>query len=161
MTPTELIFVSCVRQVLKRIYEPRIEPAWSDGSQLRLSLFEMLERCDADTASKASATGATIAAHVHALSTSLQDVNESFMNEPGRLHDQTSWSNPVSDAEWREIHSNLKSEYHQLQGWLSIEFNSFFPISEAYLFELGLGLVSQASYHLGTLEQLLGTQSWR
>lgn len=156
MTPAEQALVSCVRQTLKRIYEPRLESLKIDGSRPRLSLFDLLERCDANIASKQSANGMTIAAHVHHLSTGLYDVNELLMGEPDTLHDQTNWCKSVNNEQWRALVSELKRRYYEVQGWLSFEFDLPYGSSETYLFELGFTLVEHASYHLGALEQWLG-----
>ena len=155
MTLAEQALVSCVRKTLKRIYEPRLESLKIDGSRPRLSIFDLLERCDASIASKQSANGMTVAAHVHHLSTGLYDVKEILLGEPGTLHDQTNWCKSVNDAQWRALISELKGRYYELQGWLSFEFDLPYESSETYLFELGFTLVEHASYHLGALEQLL------
>jgi hypothetical protein len=158
MQPTEQAFFTYVRHRLKSIFEQSTVPEYVVGYGSRRALLELLEHCDAPTASRLGANGMTVAAHIHVLSTGLYDMRELLLSEPGTRHDQTNWFKPVTETQWRALVSELKGHYYGLQDWLGYDFELSLIHHETYLLELGLSLIELSAYHHGALESLLGVQ---
>ncbi len=120
------------------------------------SLFETLATVTAEEASRpASATSATIAAHVAHLAVALDFSLHFFRGERLQVDWTEAWRtvHAVTDEEWRASQEHLRATYAALR-----ELVQTTSWQNEVEFRGAMGLVAHSAYHLGEIRRALCTR---